>query len=138
VIKQIREQKLPVWQRVVLDTATKLVAARIPGIAGRIAITPDGKRVYVAENTNHPDSDLKVTVIDAATNKVSTTVELGKGLALATAITPDGKYVYVAASASGSILVLDTATNIWLLRYRCEMASAPVRLPLRQMGNLPT
>jgi YVTN family beta-propeller protein len=74
----------------VLDTATKLVAARIPGIAGRIAITSDGKRVYVAENTNRPDSDLKVTVVDAATNKVSTTVELGKGLALATAITPDG------------------------------------------------
>ena len=92
----------------VLDTATKTVVATIPGVEGQIAITPDGKRIYVA-NGGGSDSDLKITVIDAAANTVSANVELGKRLAFAIAITPDGKYVYV---ASGDIFVLDTATNM--------------------------
>lgn len=85
------------------------MVATIPGVAGQMAITPDGKRIYVVTNRAGSDSGLKITVIDAAANTTSANVELGKRLAFAIAITPDGKYVYV---ASGDILVLDTASNM--------------------------
>jgi YVTN family beta-propeller protein len=52
-----------------------------------VAITPDGKYAYIANNLEN------VSVIDTATNKVVATVATEKGTGIV--ITPDGKYAYV-------------------------------------------
>ena len=51
-----------------------------------------------------------VSVIDTATNKVTSTVPVGSGPE-GIAVTPDGKKVYVANNDSNSVSVIDTATN---------------------------
>ena len=55
-----------------------------------VAVSPDGKHVYV---TNAGDGT--VSVIDTATNTVTTTVPAYGGLPTGVAINPDGKRVYV-------------------------------------------
>ena len=58
--------------------------------AGAVAVTPDGKHVYVVNtNTN------TVSVIDTASNMVvGTPIPVGNAPA-AVAVTPDGKHGYV-------------------------------------------
>ena len=97
----------------VIDTISHAVLATIGvGEAPRcIAISPDGKRVYV---TNAEDGT--VSVIDTKTLSVVTTIPnqppyfLG-GTANGLAVTPNGKFVYVTVGAGDSIAVIDTATN---------------------------
>ena len=73
-----------------------------------IAITPDGKTAYVA---NDVSSGATVTVIDIQTNQV-----LGSPIAVVNdpvgiAITPDGKTAYVANNGAESVSVINTQTN---------------------------
>ena len=78
-----------------------------------MAITPDGKRVYVA---NHGDGT--VSVITTATGAVSAPITVGKrpdGVAM----TPDGKHAYVANFDDGTVSVITTATGA---------VSAPVKV----------
>ena len=74
-----------------------------------VAITPDGKHVYVANNT-----DGTVSVITTATGAVSGTITLDaipNGLAIA----PHGTQVYVANLAGkggNTVSVIETATGV--------------------------
>ena len=69
-----------------------------------LAVTPDGKYVYVANSEN-------VTVIDTATNKVVASIDTEK-CPMGIAITPDGKYAYVTHSTDPPIAsVISTAAN---------------------------
>ncbi|MBB3753209.1 YVTN family beta-propeller protein [Mycolicibacterium sp. BK634] len=81
-----------------------------------LAISPDGKRVYVLNgNTNGSGA---VTVIDTATKKVTATIGV-KLNPQDLAVSPDGRYVYVTDSTystnttpgGGAVQVIDTATN---------------------------
>jgi YVTN family beta-propeller protein len=97
----------------VIDTISHAVLATIGvGEAPRcIAISPDGKRVYV---TNAEDGT--VSVIDTKTLSVVTTIPNQPpyflfGTANGLAVTPDGKHVYVTVGDLDSITVIDTATN---------------------------
>jgi YVTN family beta-propeller protein len=104
----------------VIDTASNMVVgAPIPvgtGPAG-VAITPDGKYAYVANNGivfPTPVPGTTVSVIDTTSNTVLT----GPGFPItvgsfpnAVAVTPDGKYAYVANSGSNNVSVIATATN---------------------------
>ena len=76
----------------VIDTATNTVVASIPvGFSPfQIAITPDGTRAYVANQS----STNTVSVIDTATNTVVATIPGGFS-PLGVAITPDGTQAYV-------------------------------------------
>jgi len=76
-----------------------------------LAVTPDGKYVYVPQLDN-------VAVVSTATNTVMTNIDL-KG-AYQVAVTPNGKYAYVTGSVTGSVFphvttyfvaVIDTASN---------------------------
>src|SRR5205814_8899225 len=92
----------------VMYTYTNAVIATI-GIGGApvgVAITPDGSRAYVANN-----SIASVSVIDTATNTVIATVAQAQPVGVA--ITPDGSRAYVSnnSTAAGSVSVIDTATN---------------------------
>src|SRR5437867_1241980 len=92
----------------VIDTATNTVTAP-PVPVGQfpqgVAVTPDGKYVYVGTLTG-----TAVSVIDTATNAVSATVLVGlipEGIA----VTPDGAHVYVGNFFGNTVSVIDTATN---------------------------
>jgi len=89
----------------VIDTAANTMIATIPvGLApSGVAITPDGSRVYV---TNQSGGD--VSVIDRSTNTVIATVPVGFG-PFGIAISNDGTRAYVALRAS--ISVIDTSTS---------------------------
>ena len=75
-----------------IDTATNLVTALIPvgSEPYGVAVTPDGKRVYVANYDN-----ATVSVIDTAINWVTATIPVVGGPD-GVAVTPDGLKVYVA------------------------------------------
>ena len=90
----------------VIDTETNDITdvpVGSPGSQG-VAVTPDGKKVYVA---NYGD----VFIIDTATKTVMT-VDVGIE-PWGVAVTPDGKEVYVTGTndSSGSVSIIDTATN---------------------------
>ena len=72
-----------------------------------IAITPDGKTVYVA---NYVYQRGTVTPIRTATNTALPPIKVGRTPA-AIAITPDGKTAYVANFLSGTVTPIRTATN---------------------------
>src|SRR5215831_19512334 len=70
-----------------------------------IAVTPDGKRLYVAENLTH-----KVAVVDLSTQQVITKIAVGE-YPYDCEVSGDGKRVYVSNWGSRSVAVIDTAGN---------------------------
>ena len=91
----------------VIDTATDTVITTITvgrGPAG-VEITPNGKRVYVA------NADDTVSVIDTATNIVIATVPAGDR-PISVAITPDGALAYVTNINDNTVSVIETGSNI--------------------------
>lgn len=70
-----------------------------------IAVTPDGKRLYVAENLTH-----KVAVIDLASQQVVTKIAVGE-YPYDCLASNDGKRIYVSNWGSRSVAVIDPANN---------------------------
>ena len=69
-----------------------------------IAVTPDGRRVYVTNLNN------TVSVIATATNAVSATISVGNG-PVGVAFTPDGSKAYVANQFDNTVSVIATVSN---------------------------
>jgi YVTN family beta-propeller protein len=92
----------------VIDTATNTPVTTIPVGSGPygVAVTPDGKYVYVAYHDSFPAN---VSVIDTATNTVVATIGAGSH-PFGVAISPDGKTAYVANESDNSVSVINTAT----------------------------
>lgn len=98
----------------VIDTATKKVTAVVPvGIESSsvtgLVVSPNSRHVYVSTGTG-------VTIVDASTNKVSTTIRLTGDQTYAVggvAASPDGRYLYAATATfdGGAVAVIDTATK---------------------------
>ncbi|WP_235283003.1 beta-propeller fold lactonase family protein [Methanosarcina sp. 1.H.T.1A.1] len=90
----------------IIDTVTNNVIAvvNVEGIPYGIAVNPDGKKVYVASLGSN-----NVSVIDVATNRITSEVKIGNPTGVA--VNPDGKKVYVANSDSNNVSVIDTTTN---------------------------
>ena len=65
-----------------------------------IAVSPDGKRVYVVD----PNTAM-LSTIDAATNTLIATTPLG-GVPWGVAVSPDSKYVYVTNRSDGTLSVI--------------------------------
>jgi YVTN family beta-propeller protein len=93
----------------VIDTEINAVIATIPGLGPNptgLAVTPDGKRVYVSN-----ELALTVSVIDTATNTIiGPPIPVGIVPASVT-ITPDGRRAYVTNLVVGTVSVIDTETN---------------------------
>lgn len=78
-----------------------------------IAITPDGKYAYVANNNNDGVSGgSTVSVIDLATNTISATIsDAGFNEPYTVSINSDGTKVYISNSGGTTVSIIDTATN---------------------------
>jgi YVTN family beta-propeller protein/beta propeller repeat protein len=94
----------------VIDTATNKVTAMIPvgSQLGGVAVTLDGKKVYVTNYYN-------ISVIDATKNKVTATIPVGNHPS-GVAVSPDGKRIYVpnpdfGNPSNNTILIINTDTN---------------------------
>ena len=100
----------PQNQVMVFDTASKsFVASTQVGSSPRgIAITPDGKSLYVANQGSS-----SVSIIQVESLQVIDTIGIpGGGVPFGVAVTPDGASVYVtSAEDSGRIFVIDTETR---------------------------
>jgi YVTN family beta-propeller protein len=95
----------------VIDGASASVTWTVPvGTYPRgVTVTPDGTRAYVANTL-----DQTISVIDTASGIVSRTIAVS-GQMGGMAMSPDGKRAYVAnASFGGTLLVIDTATDVVL------------------------
>jgi YVTN family beta-propeller protein len=96
----------------VIDTASsppEIVAAIPVGrVPAGVAVTPNGKQAYV---TNEFDSPGTVSVIDTASNTVTSTITVGD-FPIGVAISADGARAYVANGGfSGTISVIDTTAS---------------------------
>jgi YVTN family beta-propeller protein len=93
----------------IVDTATNAVVDTIPlpdeSTPGDIAITPDGRFLYVLTSGYST-----VSVINTEINSVVTTVAVG-AYPIDIAITPDGLYAYVTNHDSGDVSVISTQSN---------------------------
>ena len=95
------------------DTVTAISAAtntpakpiKVGQAPDAMAITPDGKTTYVANQVSDT-----VTPISAVTNTAGKPINVGKGPD-GIAITPDGKAAYVANISSDTVTPISTATN---------------------------
>src|SRR5262245_34987568 len=98
---------------------------------GRITITPDGKRAYVANLGAR-----SVSVVDTPSNTVLATVEVEPS-PQQIAITPDGKSAYVTcsvdSSSSGNVIVIDTASNT--VKARIQAGERPNGIALTRDGK---
>jgi YVTN family beta-propeller protein len=94
----------------VIDTATNMVGTTVVvgSFPSAVALTPDGKQAYGANEGSNKGND--VSVIDTATNMWVATVTVGNGPA-GVAVTPDGKHAYFTELDSDNVSVIDTATN---------------------------
>ena len=103
----------------VLDTTTNAVVTTIPAGAGctclvdaeRMAISPDGTRLYVVSSNKATNQD-SILIIRTASNTVIDTISIDR-IANTVVVSPSGGRLYVASwSPSGqSLMVLDTATK---------------------------
>jgi YVTN family beta-propeller protein len=92
----------------VIDTATNTVSATIQ-VGNRpygVAVTPDGGKVYVANNEFFGS----VSVIDTATDAVVGTITVGS-LPIGVAVTPDGASVYIANEYDDTVSVIDASND---------------------------
>ncbi len=101
----------------VIDTASNTIVATAAGIPYSVdlAVSPDGTRIYVTdEPTNASYSNGYVTVLNAATLGIETTIQIGYPVGLA--VSPDGKHLVVANAGNpfehgtSSVAVIDTDT----------------------------
>ena len=96
----------------VFDTGAEppAVVATVGGaFANGVAVTPDGKHAYVANQLSG-----SVSVIDTVTNTVVATIPLvaNTDSPMGVAITPDVKYAYVTKGNPNTVSVIATATNL--------------------------
>jgi YVTN family beta-propeller protein len=90
---------------------------RVGGFSDAIAVAPDGKTAYVANDTSGT-----VIPINTATNTPGKPIHVSPhpgavgftqgGTAYAIAVAPDGKSVYVANGILGTVIPINTATDV--------------------------
>ncbi len=93
----------------VVNTGTNKITKIInytTGFPESIAVTPNGKYAYAANNGN------TVSIINTTTNKITSTISVPNATSLdSITISFDGSYAYVGDEYNGKIFAINTATN---------------------------
>jgi YVTN family beta-propeller protein len=92
----------------IVDTKTRSVVGKIPTGASHthmFAISPDGRRIYTANN--EPGS---VSVLDLRARTLLVTIPVSKRVQRIS-ISPDGNFVFTQDQETPRIVVIDTSTN---------------------------
>jgi len=116
---------------VVLAQAASPTTITVGGTTRDLAVTPDGKYVYVPTGQT-------VAVIDTSTNKLLTSINTGKR-SMGVAVTPDGEYVYVTNDIpvnmdnGASVSVISVATN--KVTSTIMIAGAPLDVAIASNGK---
>ena len=117
-------------------TAAALIpAGTTPGFA---AISPSGRQVYIANRGGGRPTGGLLTVVDTATDTVSTQIQIPEGPAQYLAFAPDGSRLYVSIfTESGrgpnKVDVIDTATNT--ITASIDVGSRPFALAASPDGS---
>ena len=96
-----------------------------------MAITPDGTKAYVVNG--HFDFTGTMSVIDTATDTVSTTFNLNIHSPWGIAITPDGTKAYITDEISNLVTPLTIATNT--LGTDITVGSSPLPVAITPDGK---
>jgi DNA-binding beta-propeller fold protein YncE len=80
------------------------------GGADRCCVTPDGKKIYVPEGW-WTDASKVLKVVDGETGKLLKKIPLGVGTGHNSIMSPTGKRMYLGPIATGTLFVIDTATD---------------------------
>ncbi len=94
----------------IIDIATNTVIGEVTGLTfpNLIAITPDGTKAYVTNSVTA--GTVSVLDLTTPTFPVIATISVGN-TPFGIAITPDGTKAYVANVLSGTVSIIDTASN---------------------------
>jgi YVTN family beta-propeller protein len=92
----------------VVDTASDKVIAALPLFGVSEALTPDGKKLYIANGAAGANKGGVVSVFDTSTNQVTGTVSVPSGPGKLAA-SPDGSRIYV--GGSDGVTVIDTTSD---------------------------
>ncbi|WP_073502702.1 hypothetical protein [Actinacidiphila paucisporea] len=128
-----------------IDTRTGKAGRSVPvtGNVHTMAVTPDGRHVYVLDYGTGGGATGSVTDVDTTRGTASGPIPLGKN-PTAIVLTPDGLTAYIACSDSGFVVPLATATDT--AGQPIPLAGGPVRLAITPdsrtlyalVGGLPT
>jgi YVTN family beta-propeller protein len=98
-----------------------------------IAVTPDGARVYVA-NSGIGNTGTTVSVINTTTDTVVDTVTVGAG-PTGLAVHPSGSSVYVTNWTSGTVSVINTASNPNVVTATINVGTQPYGVAFNAAGT---
>jgi DNA-binding beta-propeller fold protein YncE len=80
------------------------------GGADRCCVTPDGSKIYVPEGW-WTDASKVLKVVDGETGKLRKKISLGVGTGHNCIMSPTGRRMYLGPIATGTLFVIDTATD---------------------------
>lgn len=100
----------------------------VGGTPCRLVASPDGRRVYVTNETSH-----SVSVIDTNTNKVIHTITGGLNRPHAIAIHPDGGTLYVSNLAARTVSVINTTS--YAIINTMTGFNTPYAMTLNKLGT---
>ena len=116
----------------VIDSKTMKVVKKIPlsGHPNNLAITPDGRKLYVAI-AQAPGS---VDVIDAAKQTKAKTISVHGGVHN-TYVTPDGKFAVAGMIGARNITVIDTKTDMPVWTHYFDLGVRPIAFDTKPDGS---
>lgn len=107
----------------------KEISLPVTGVPHAIALTPDNKKLYVANLTKD-----RVSIVDAETNEFVDDIVLPNGTEpMEAMISPDGKYLYISGMGTHKLIVIDTQTDQFLTSV--DVNHMPMHIAVSSTGN---
>lgn len=107
----------------------KEISLPVTGVPHAIALTPDNKKLYVANLTKD-----RISIVDTETNEFVDDIVLPNGTEpMEAMISPDGKYLYISGMGTHQLIVIDTQTEQVITSV--EVNHMPMHIAVSTDGN---
>ncbi|MEJ2103097.1 MAG: YncE family protein [Ignavibacteriaceae bacterium] len=101
----------------------------VNGVPHGLALTPDGKKLYVANLTLS-----RIGIVDAENDDATGDIGLPPGTEpMQTIISPDGDYLYVSARGTSKLMVFNTQTDTLITQI--DVDGMPMQIAVTSDGN---